>query len=90
MTDAIATKKIAGDSATSVISASGICSQLYAITWAPKNSIKLPTSPITANVANDTLNILYATLLSPIATFSDTSFDIAFGTPIDEIVNSIA
>ena len=90
MTDAIATKKIAGDSATSVISASGICSQLYAITWAPKNSIKLTTSPNSANVANATLNILYAPLLSPIATITDTSFHIALCTPIDEIVNSIA
>ena len=58
ITDAIATKNIAGDNATKVISASGICNQLYAITCAPKNSNRLPTNPITANVANATLNIL--------------------------------
>ena len=50
----------------------------------------IPMVIITANVANATLNILYAPLWSPIATFSDTSFDIAFGTPIDDIVSNNA
>ena len=58
----IATKNIAGANATSVISASGICNQLFDIIPAPKNNIKLPISPITANVANEILNILCAPL----------------------------
>ena len=65
ITDDIATKNIAGDNATKVISASGICNQSFAITFAPKNNIKLPTNPITANVANAILKILCAPLWSP-------------------------
>jgi hypothetical protein len=47
-------------------------------------------SPIPPNVISATFNILSAPLLFPTATFSDTNFDIAFGTPIEEIVRSIA
>ena len=65
ITDETATKNIAGDNATNVISASGICSHWFAITFAPKNSIKLPIKPITENVANAILNILCAPLWSP-------------------------
>ncbi len=36
ITDAMATKNIAGDNATIVISASGICNQSTAIIWAQK------------------------------------------------------
>ena len=46
--------------------------------------------PIIPKVTSATLNILCAPLLSPIANFSDTNFDIAFGTPIEEIVNNNA
>jgi len=90
ITDAIVTKNTAGDNATNVISASGIWSQLFAITFAPKNNNKLPTNPIIANVAKAILNILFAPLLSPTAVLSDTNFDIALGSPIDEIVNNNA
>ena len=86
----IATKNTAGDSATNVISASGTCNQYSAITCAPTNNSKLPIKPIIANVANAILKILFAPLLSPIAILSETNFDIAFGTPIDDIVSNIA
>ena len=57
---------------------------------APKNNSIVPIAPITPNVANATLNILFAPLLSPNANLSDTNFDIALGTPIDDIVNNKA
>ena len=46
--------------------------------------------PIKENVANAILNILYAPLLSPKAVLSETNFEIAFGTPMDERVNNSA
>ena len=90
ITEAIATKNIAGDKATIVISASGIWSHCFEITPAPKNNNKLPINPITEKVANAILNILWAPLWSPTATLSDTNLEIAFGTPIEEIVSNIA
>ena len=89
-TDDIDTKNIAGASATSVNSDSGICVQLYAITCAPKNSNIDPIAPSVPKVTNATLKILFAPLLSPTANLSDTNFDIAFGTPIDDIVSNNA
>lgn len=89
-TDDIDTKNIAGDKATKVNSASGICIQLYAIVCAPKNNSIVPTAPIHPNVANATLKVLFAPLLSPSASLSETNFDIAFGTPIDDIVSNNA
>ena len=65
ITDEIATKKMAGDKATNVISASGICNHKLAIIWAPKNSNKLPTKPIIAKVAKAILKIRYPPLWSP-------------------------
>ena len=50
----------------------------------------IPMVIITANVANAILKILCAPLLSPTATLSDTSFDIALGTPIEDIVSNNA
>ena len=44
----------------------------------------------TVNVAKAILNILCAPLLSPTATLSDTNFEIALGTPIDDIVSNNA
>jgi len=64
-TDDIDTKNIAGDNATNVNSASGICIQLFAIVCAPKNNSIVPTAPIHPKVPNATLNILFAPLLSP-------------------------
>ena len=89
-TDDIDTKNIAGDNAINVSSASGIWIQLYAIVCAPKNNNIVPIAPIIPNVANATLNILLAPLLSPNANLSETNLDIAFGTPIDEIVSNNA
>ena len=42
------------------------------------------------NNTNEILNVLYAPLLSPLATFADINFEIAFGTPIDVIARAIA
>ena len=64
-TDDIDTKNIAGDNATNVSSASGICIQFFAIVCAPKNNSIVPTAPIQPKVPNATLNILFAPLLSP-------------------------
>ena len=89
-TDEIETKNIAGANATNVSSDSGICVQLYAITCAPKNKSIEPIAPSAPNVTNATLKILLAPLLSPTASLSDTSFDIAFGTPIDDTVSNNA
>ena len=55
---------------------------------APKNNILLPTNPNIPNIANAILNILYAPLLSPIATLLDTNLEILLGTPIDDIVRN--
>ena len=89
-TEEIDTKNIAGDKAINVNSDSGICSQLYDIVCAPKNNSIVPIAPIQPNVASATLNILFAPLLSPIANLSATNFEIAFGTPIDDIVSNNA
>ena len=89
-TEAIDTKNTAGDNASNVYFASGISNAVVAIKSAPKNNIKVPINPITENVANATLNILCAPLWSPSAVLSATNLDIAFGTPIDDNVKSIA
>ena len=89
-TEAIVTKNIAGDNDTNVISASGICKIAFDIYPAPTNNTIVAINPIIPNVNSATLNILCAPLSSPIATFSDTSFDMAFGTPIDDIVSKSA
>lgn len=55
--------------------------QLYVL----QNNNIVPIAPIIPNVANATLNILLAPLLSPNANLSETNLDIAFGTPIDKL-----
>ena len=47
-------------------------------------------SALLVNVDNATLNILFAPLLSPTANLSDTNFEIALGTPIEDIVSNNA
>ena len=88
-TEIIATKYIEGDNATNVNSASGIPLNL-AIVPAPKNKNPAPIKPIIANVNKAILNILCAPLWLPTEIFSETNLETAFGTPIDEIVNSNA
>ena len=89
-TDATETKNIEGDNVINVIFASGICNNFCEIYVAPKHKVNVPINPIIENVANAILNILWLSLKSPTATFSEINFDIAFGTPIEERVNSIA
>ena len=48
---------------------------------APKNIESPNTTPINVKRSIAVLNILCAPFLSPIAIFSDTSFDIVFGIP---------
>ena len=60
----------------------------FAIKSAPKNSPSDITTPIAVNVFNAVVNILCAPLWSPIATLSDTSFEITVGIPTDDKVSS--
>ena len=83
------TKNNDGDNATNVISASGI-PIIPAIFLAPNNNSKVPTKPITPKVANAILKILCAPFESPTDNLSETNFETAFGTPIDDIVNNNA
>ena len=55
---------------------------------APRNNPKDITTPIVVKVFKAVLNILCAPLWSPIATLSDTSFEITVGIPTDDKVNS--
>ena len=89
-TDVIDTKNIDGQRATNEYSASGISSHTFAIILAFINNSTVPINPKKANVKKAILNILCAPLLSPIANLSETNFAIAFGTPVDENVNSKA
>ena len=89
-TASIDTKNTDGARAINANFASGICKYLLAIISAPKNNIELPTNPRIPNNANAILNILYAPLLSPTATLLDTSFEMLFGTPTEEIVRNSA
>lgn len=67
-TEETATMKTDGARLLIVISASGIPKYVFAIVLAFKNSIVVPANPISPNINIATLNILYAPLLSPIAT----------------------
>ena len=60
------------------------------MTPAPKYNKSVPQNPIQANATNAILNILSAPFLSPNANFSETSFAIALGTPIEDNVSSNA
>lgn len=60
----------------------------FAIASAPKNRTNDITIPIAVNVFSAILNILCAPLWSPIATLSDTSFDITVGIPTDDKVSN--
>ena len=59
-----------------------------AITSAPKNNPNDKTIPIHVNVFNAALKILCAPLWSPMATLSDTSFEITVGIPTDDKVSN--
>ena len=90
ITAVMETKNIEGERAIKEYSASGICIQFVAICLAPKKSKVEPVIPIMANVIKAILKILWAPLLSPIAILSETSLEMAFGTPVEEKVNSKA
>ena len=78
----IATNIIAGASAISVYFTPGFDKIVFDINPAPKKSIRANITPTKVNTYIAVLKILCAPLLSPIAIFSDTSFDIVFGIPI--------
>ena len=90
ITDVIDTKNIDGESAIKEYFASGICIHLFEIVSAPAKRSKEPIIPINAKVTNAILKILCAPLLSPTANLSDTKYEIALGTPVDENVRSNA
>ena len=77
-----ATNIIAGDKAIKVYFTPGLLKNLSAINPDPKKSIKANITAVSEKSPSATLNILCAPLLSPIAIFSDTNFEMVFGIPI--------
>ena len=83
-----ATNIIAGASTINVYFTPSTLITYFAIASAPKNRTNDITIPIAVNVLSAILNILCAPLWSPIATLSDTSFDITVGIPTDDKVSN--
>ena len=89
-TDDTDTKNIDGARHINEYLASGICKAFSDIGFAYVNNSIVPVIPIIANVTNAILKILCAPLLSPTASLSDTKYEIALGTPVDENVSNNA